>query len=221
MPSTSTISASANFWRIALRRLVFRRVVAVLRRLQRGELDHHVARPALAFGRLIGAAARQELRAELVEGGLRRRDIVLVAFGVAHIDMRDPVSLRHLLLLRVVLQAAAISARIACGRRAPVGAPDDRPRHDEMAGAGADRVGRRHHALLVAMVGAGRPDAGRHHRQVRPDDLAHGGRLARPSRRCRPCRPPAPARRGAAPAYAGRIRSRRRSGPARPSRSAR
>ena len=42
-------------------RCVFRRMVAVLRGLQRRKLDDHVARAAPAFGRFIGAAARQEL----------------------------------------------------------------------------------------------------------------------------------------------------------------
>ncbi len=64
-------------------------------------------------------------------------------------------------------------------RRHPVNGADDRPRHDEMAGAGADRLGRRHHPLLVARVGTGGPDARGHHGEARTDHLADGGCLVR------------------------------------------
>src|SRR5690606_8400913 len=81
-----------------LRRLILRRVVAVERRLHRRELDHHVARAAGTLHRLRCAATRKETRAEPLECRLGGRDIVLVALGIAYIDMGNPVSFGHLLL---------------------------------------------------------------------------------------------------------------------------
>src|SRR5206468_8361526 len=63
------------------------------------------------FGQFVRPAAHQELRAETVEGQLRSGDIFLVAFGIAHIDAGDPISLGHSSL---PIYAERISSRIAC-----------------------------------------------------------------------------------------------------------
>ena len=56
------------------------------------------------------------------------------------------------------------------GRRLRSSRADDRPADDEIVGACRDRARRRHDALLVAGVGAGRPDARRHEHHVGADD---------------------------------------------------
>ncbi|VTZ62935.1 hypothetical protein EMEDMD4_460014 [Sinorhizobium medicae] len=79
--------------------LVFRRVVAIDRRLKRGEFNDDVAGANGTFEPLELPAAREEGRAVFLEGGLCRRHIVLVAFGVPYIDPSDPVSFGHCELL--------------------------------------------------------------------------------------------------------------------------
>src|SRR5690606_28914260 len=75
--------------------LVFGRVIAIVRRLQRFELNDDVARTALALRLLVAAAARQNPGAILVEGDFRGRHIILVAFRITYSDAGDPVSLGH------------------------------------------------------------------------------------------------------------------------------
>ncbi|EGE59005.1 hypothetical protein RHECNPAF_2530085 [Rhizobium etli CNPAF512] len=61
-----------------------------------------------------------------------------------------------------------------------VGGFDDRTGDDEVGGPRLQCVERRHHPLLVAMIAAGRANAGGDDRHVGSEDLAHFGRL-----RCR------------------------------------
>src|SRR5215472_18352243 len=77
------------------RGLVLGRAVAVERRLVRGKLEDDVARAARAFGVLEAPGANEKPPAELRD---RRRvggDVRLVRLGVADVDARDPVALRH------------------------------------------------------------------------------------------------------------------------------
>src|SRR6266702_123528 len=74
---------------------IFRRMIAVMRVLQRGELDHHIAGAGHAFQHLGLAAARQELRVVALESRLAGLDIGFVGLGVVNIHARDPVSFRH------------------------------------------------------------------------------------------------------------------------------
>src|ERR1700693_5097066 len=75
------------------RRLVIRPAIAAERCLVAREFQHHGAATHGAFDDLAGAAAHQETAAELAERRHVGRHIGLVAFGVRHIAMRDPVTL--------------------------------------------------------------------------------------------------------------------------------
>src|SRR5438477_7217970 len=75
--------------------LIFRRAVAGERSRIILELEHDVARTDRAFGILELAAADQEFRAVFAQRLGIRHHIGLVAFGVADVDVRDPIGLRH------------------------------------------------------------------------------------------------------------------------------
>src|SRR5436190_16997402 len=77
------------------RLLVFGRTPAVERGLVARELDHGVAAATRALDRLVRAGAREELRAELLERRVVRRDVFLVLLRVADVDADDPVALGH------------------------------------------------------------------------------------------------------------------------------
>ncbi|CAG9227126.1 hypothetical protein PSP6_50279 [Paraburkholderia tropica] len=83
---------------LQLRRLIFRRVVAVERRVHVLELDHDMALKRLALQHARLAAARQKHRPVLLERHRRDVRVVLVFHRVQHGDMGNPVS-RHLFLL--------------------------------------------------------------------------------------------------------------------------
>src|SRR5471030_2459501 len=71
---------------------VFRRMVAVVGVLQRGEFDHHIAGAGHPFQHFGLAAARQELGVVAGKGRLGGLDIGFVGFRVVNIHPRDPVS---------------------------------------------------------------------------------------------------------------------------------
>ena len=60
------------------------------------------------------------------------------------------------------------------GGRARIGGGNDRARHDQMAGAGLERLCRAHHPFLVARRCAGGADAGGDDGQVGAQDRAGG-----------------------------------------------
>jgi len=80
---------------LALRRLVFGRVVVALRLLERLELDDDVARPRLALELLDRTAAHERLAAVFADrlGGVL--DVRGVLLGVRHDDAGDDVAFGH------------------------------------------------------------------------------------------------------------------------------
>ena len=90
----------------------------------------------------------------------------------------DPVALRHSALpyyFRCLLDLGDDRVR----RRLRIARLHDRPADHQIIGAGGDRLGRRHDALLVAGGAARRADARRHQRHAGPDDAAQIGRFLR------------------------------------------
>src|SRR5690606_23562512 len=77
--------------------LIFLRIVAVERSLHGWKFDHDISAATSSLHGLPSSAPGKKLRAEPLEGGFRRSDIILVALGITYIDMGDPVSFRHLL----------------------------------------------------------------------------------------------------------------------------
>ena len=60
------------------------------------------------------------------------------------------------------MQASSAQLSAAGGERGGwIGGGGDGPTDHQLTGAGGNRLGRRQHTLLIAMGGAGRPDAGR------------------------------------------------------------
>src|SRR6185312_13227359 len=104
---------------------IFRRTVAGLGRSIVGEFDHHAARPAVPFGNLALAAARNVARAELLENWLDGDGVWLVAVHALHIDERDPVALRHVVPLFTFLSPARSLRRLRPPR--PSGREHRRP----------------------------------------------------------------------------------------------
>ena len=113
-----------------------------------------------------------------------------------------PLRTRLSQLMRSILASAGMcdSARrdVARSPARRVGGAGDRAADDQDRGAVVERLARRHDALLVGDVGAGRADAGNDEEAVRPGARAPR-RPPRRSRRCRRGRPRAPARRAARP----------------------
>ena len=142
------------------------------------ELAQHIAGAAAAFHHLPRSAAHQRTAAVFAVGLRGGRHVGLVALRIAHIEVRDPISLRHLDLLVMPLRMVAARSRRRSPRPRPWDrAPQDRPADDQMIGTGRDRGRRRHDPLLVARLGAGRPDARRHQHHAGTDDGAQHRRL--------------------------------------------
>src|SRR5579862_698196 len=157
--------------------LIFRRAVAGERGGIVGKFDDHVARTRGAFGRLELSGTDDELSAEFLEDRGVGRGVGLVAFFVFHIDTADPVTLGH---FHSCLPCGLCNLIYDCGGRCPrIGGFHNRSANHQIVGAGGNRLGRRHHALLVVLAAARGPDARRHQHHARPDELAQIGRLLR------------------------------------------
>src|SRR5579871_1981214 len=74
---------------------IFGRIIAGDRGVVVLELDHHVAGARGAFLGNVPAAAHQKPSPIFGEHRAVLRDVVLVAFGVVHVDARDPVAFCH------------------------------------------------------------------------------------------------------------------------------
>src|SRR5262245_12195212 len=102
---------------------VFGRPIAIERRLIARKLDHDMAAAIASLHRLERTGARQVASLVLAENIAEHRRIALVAFGIADIDMRDPVPFGHgASLLQSCLAAFAISATIAAAAACGSGA---------------------------------------------------------------------------------------------------
>src|SRR5260370_11972330 len=78
------------------------------------DLEHYVAAARLAFHRLECAAAHQKFRAVFAKH-LREGDAVgLVPFRLNDIDTPNPISLRHVVVLRTVSALTRTSADASC-----------------------------------------------------------------------------------------------------------
>src|SRR6478609_95020 len=76
--------------------LVVRRAIAVERRAIARKFEHDGPRTHLALRHLAAAAAHQTASAESPEWHHVGGHVGLVAFRIAHIDVRNPIALRHL-----------------------------------------------------------------------------------------------------------------------------
>src|SRR5438093_1086948 len=80
---------------LLLCRFIFRRTITGVRCGVVGKLDHHVTGSDPALWLLGGATAHQKARAIFAERDRVRGLIVLVAFQIGHIHVRDPIALGH------------------------------------------------------------------------------------------------------------------------------
>src|SRR5690606_20957572 len=123
--------------------LILWRIVAILGVLEGWELDHHVAAPSFAFQRLVMAAPGEEFCAVTLEGGLCRGDVILVALGIAHIHMSNPVGFGHFLFPFRSTVGGHHLLENGLGGSLAVSRANDGPGHDKMACARADGIARR------------------------------------------------------------------------------
>src|ERR1700730_7574405 len=102
--------------------LVFGRAIAGECRLVVRKLDHHEAGAAGALHGLMAAGADHIAGTVLAERNLVCRHIILVAFRIRHLDLREPISFCHWMFPQLPM-AAAISATMAAAAALGSGAP--------------------------------------------------------------------------------------------------